>query len=266
MSTSTPASPVKAIFFDIDGTLVSFKTHRVPHSTLTALQSLREAGVKLFIATGRMLSMIGLLDGIPFDAYITCNGAFCVDQNRNVIYADPIPAGDLAALADLLDRESIPVSFMSEEKITVNFVNERVCEAVDMIGLGTPQLCDVREAIRQTIFQICIYVNDEKAKMLMNEVMTHCAYSRWTPHFADVNARGNSKQTGVDRILAHYGLRIEETMAFGDGGNDIPMLRHVAMGVAMGNANDDVKTAAAYVTTSVDDDGISRALEHFKLI
>ena len=55
-------------------------------------------------------------------------------------------------------------------------------------------------------------------------------------------------------------------MAFGDGGNDIEMLRYAGTGVAMGNADDAVKAAADYVTTSVDDDGIMNALKHFGLI
>ena len=55
-------------------------------------------------------------------------------------------------------------------------------------------------------------------------------------------------------------------MAFGDGGNDIGMLRHAGIGVAMGNANDDVKNAADYITTSVDENGIAHALKHFGII
>jgi hydroxymethylpyrimidine pyrophosphatase-like HAD family hydrolase len=55
-------------------------------------------------------------------------------------------------------------------------------------------------------------------------------------------------------------------MAFGDGGNDIPMLQHVACGIAMGNASDEVKAVAGYVTDSVDDDGLTNALRHFGLI
>ncbi|MDR0348571.1 MAG: HAD hydrolase family protein, partial [Tannerella sp.] len=68
------------------------------------------------------------------------------------------------------------------------------------------------------------------------------------------------------RILEHYGISLSETMAFGDGGNDIPMLQHVACGIAMGNASDEVKAVAGYVTDSVDDDGLTNALRHFGLI
>jgi hydroxymethylpyrimidine pyrophosphatase-like HAD family hydrolase len=59
---------------------------------------------------------------------------------------------------------------------------------------------------------------------------------------------------------------MEESMAFGDGGNDVSLIREVALGVAMGNACDALKEVADYITTSVDDDGILNALEHFELI
>ena len=67
-------------------------------------------------------------------------------------------------------------------------------------------------------------------------------------------------------FIKRFGFKLEETMAFGDGGNDIGMLRHAGIGVAMGNANDEVKAAADYITASVDEDGIYKALKHFGVI
>ena len=64
-------------------------------------------------------------------------------------------------------------------------------------------------------------------------------------------------------MIDYYGISLDETMAFGDGGNDIQMLSHVGLGVAMGNARDEVKKYAKYVTSDVDNDGISRALDKF---
>ena len=61
-------------------------------------------------------------------------------------------------------------------------------------------------------------------------------------------------------------MLISETMAFGDGGNDISMLLKAGVGVAMGNANDNVKAMANYVTSSADDGGIYKALKHFEVI
>ena len=59
---------------------------------------------------------------------------------------------------------------------------------------------------------------------------------------------------------------MNECMAFGDGGNDIAMLQHAGIGVAMGNAEDDVKQYADYITDSVDEDGIFKALKHLNII
>ena len=89
---------------------------------------------------------------------------------------------------------------------------------------------------------------------------------RWHPAFVDVTAKGNTKQRGIDEIIRHFGIRLEETMAFGDGGNDISMLRHAGIGVAMGNAKDNVKAIADYITDSVQKDGIVSALKHFEII
>lgn len=67
--------------------------------------------------------------------------------------------------------------------------------------------------------------------------------------------------------MADYlGLNIDETMAFGDGGNDISIIKKAGIGVAMGNAGDNLKEVADYITTSVDEDGVRNALVHFGVI
>ena len=90
--------------------------------------------------------------------------------------------------------------------------------------------------------------------------------TRWCPVFADINVRGVDKGTGMAEFAAHFGFAHDETMAFGDGGNDVAMLRAAGVGVAMGNACDEALNAADYITASVDDDGIRKALEHFGII
>ena len=82
----------------------------------------------------------------------------------------------------------------------------------------------------------------------------------------DVNMRGIDKSIAARKVMEYYGFTMDEAMAFGDGGNDLPMVRDAAVGVAMGNACDELKAVADYITSSVDEDGVSRALEHFGLI
>ena len=78
--------------------------------------------------------------------------------------------------------------------------------------------------------------------------------------------KGNGKADGIRAALERYNLKAEETIAFGDGENDIPMLQICGIGVAMGNAKQLVKDSADYVTLSVREDGVSAALRHFGLI
>ncbi len=109
------------------------------------------------------------------------------------------------------------------------------------------------------------FVGQEPGEALMRE-LHHSRSTRWNPIFMDVVPEGGSKRVGIEAVLRAYGLDRNETMAFGDGQNDIEMLRHAAVGVAMGNAAEEVRRAADYVTASVDDDGVALALRHFGLI
>ena len=117
----------------------------------------------------------------------------------------------------------------------------------------------------KAFFQLTPFINAEEEAIILPSV-PHCVMGRWHPAFVDVTAKGNTKQNGIDQIIRHFGIKLEETMAFGDGGNDISMLRHAGIGVAMGNANDDVKAASNYTTTSVDEDGIANALKYFGIV
>ena len=106
---------------------------------------------------------------------------------------------------------------------------------------------------------------EEEEKEIRPSIPT-CEIGRWYPAFADVTAKGDTKQKGIDEIIRYFDIKLEETMSFGDGGNDISMLRHAAIGVAMGQAKEDVKAAADYVTAPIDEDGISKAMKHFGII
>ena len=90
--------------------------------------------------------------------------------------------------------------------------------------------------------------------------------ARWYPAFCDLTSATADKANGIRAIAEHLGINISETMAFGDGGNDLTMLRAAGVGVAMGNALDEVKAHADYITSSVDEDGITNALKHFEII
>lgn len=255
---------IKAIFFDIDGTLVSFNTHQIPDSTFVALHKLKDNGIKLFIATGRGKDGLDILDNFPFDGYITLNGQYCYTQDE-LIYENTIQKTDLQSLLDYLDKHPFPCGFTEENTKYFNMRDERVDEIHRITHNDDHPAGDCRHVIDHKVYQCMCFVNNEEEKELL-QVMPHCISARWHPLFCDISPKGGTKQNGIDQFLKYYGIDLSETMAFGDGGNDIPMLKHVAVSVAMGNANDEVKGIANYISDDVDHDGIINALTHFHLL
>ncbi len=257
---------IKAVFFDIDGTLVSFKTHQVPESTREAIRLLKMKGIKTFIATGRQYEAINNLGDLTFDGYITMNGSYCFTGQKEVIYKKFIPQNDIQALINYINhKRSFPVIFVGEHDSFATYLNEDAHIVLDQLNFPKPEFAPIENALNKEIYQIISFFRQEEETEILS-FLPGCDATRWSPLFTDVIPKGNSKQVGIDEVLKHYDITLEETMAFGDGGNDISMLRHIPNSVAMGNAEDEVKKAAKHVTTSVDEDGIWNALKKFNII
>ena len=259
-------SMIKAVFFDIDGTLVSFKTHEVPQSTIEALDLLRKKGIKVFIATGRHYTSINNLGDLKFDGYVTLNGGYCFAGEDKVIYKHSIPDRDIEALIRYMEtEESFPCAFVQEKEIFMNYKDETVEEIFNMLNFPEPPIRPMDEIRGKTGYQLVSFFTAEQEKKIMT-ILSNCESTRWNPLFTDVVPAGSSKRVGIDKMLEYFRIPLNECMAFGDGGNDVAMLQHAGIGVAMGNAEDDVKQYADYITDSVDEDGIFKALKHLNII
>ena len=156
--------------------------------------------------------------------------------------------------------------FVHDDTWFITRVDETVREVAALIEIDIPPVRPAEYARGKEIMQIMGYFPEKDDGEMFSRTLKHCTPMRWYPLFADIIAAGNSKSHGIDKVLEYYGISLEDTMAFGDGGNDIPMLSHVNIGVAMGNASEKVQAAADYVTSSVDEDGIANALRRFGLI
>ncbi len=252
---------IKAIFFDIDGTLVSFATHRIPASASEALARLRRKGVKLFIATGRHRLGVDNLGDETFDGYIYMNGGLCRLGDRT-IYRNPLDSGSVERLIDALAQTDIACVFDTEDAWYVNRINDRVREMNSMIAVDIPQI-DLERLRGVPIYQITPYLPSDEAWRVM-QYMSDAKQTRWCEPIFDINPLHGGKGHAIGQVARYLGIDISQTMAFGDGGNDVDMVLTAGVGVAMGNATDELKAAADYVTASVDDDGIARAIEYFE--
>lgn len=257
---------IKAIFFDIDGTLVSFHTHRISPNLLNSLRRAQSSGIKLFVATGRQREAAEAAVGVfPFDGYITVNGQFCFAGDR-VLRDNPIPPENAAQLVKLLEQTGSPCVFLEGQSSYAVHPDSRLELFPSQLNIPIPPTIPLREILEHKFYQAVAFYTWEEQRAAGADFFPGLSVMRWHPAFVDVVAPGGGKDLGMDAILDHFGIGLSETMAFGDGENDLPMLRHAHIGVAMGNADRVVKEQADYVTGSVDEDGIASALEHFGLL
>ncbi|MEI0531940.1 Cof-type HAD-IIB family hydrolase [Brachyspira pilosicoli] len=261
---------IKAVFFDIDGTLVSFKSRKISDLSKRAIKELKKNGIKIFIASGRTLFQIDDLG--DFDGYITVNGCSCfINKNNKLreIYRVSLDKDDLFALIDYLDRDNFLCTVITSKSIFLNYIDDDVKKMYNDNKFPIPEAVDFRNYISKNyeeVLQLNIFVDENKEKYLISNVLKNSKSSRWNPNFADVNSKYGGKEVGVNKIIEYYGIDLSEIIAFGDGGNDIGMIKHAGIGVAMGNANESLKKIANYITDDVDNEGVYNALKHFNII
>lgn len=255
---------IRAIFFDIDGTLVSLSTHRIPESAKQALNALRGRGIRLFICSGRPLCAIDNLEEQTFDGFITVNGGICT-YNGEVIHRNPIVRPDIESWKSYTRQHNGEGFYITEDRVFMSSRCEATAQFIDLLNFITPEIRTLDELGEEPIFQMVGLFGQEEDEMV-TEALPHCRLTRWHPTFSDIIPDNSNKSIGIKALLAHTGIRREECMAFGDGSNDMEMLRFVGTGIAMGGSGSNVIEAADYVTTPTDEDGIWNALRHFSVI
>lgn len=255
----------KAIFFDVDGTLVSFHTHRISPTVIQALHTLRSRGIKLFIATGRHPAMLSYLrSAFPFDGWVTLSGQYCY-CGEQVLHSNPMDRKAVAELVAAAQSNAFSCIFLEGRDIYINYADQYTMQFMADLDLELPPVRDPRTALEHEIYQAVTFLNQENEHLLLSRA-PHLKTTRWHPNFLDVIPATGGKDKGMDAILSHFDIPLEDSMAFGDGENDLSMLLHAGTGVAMGSAHQEMKDQADWVTASVDEEGVVRALEHFGLL
>lgn len=258
---------IKAIFFDIDGTLFSHSTHSIPSTCDQALKTLKEKGILIFIATGRHRSeLVNIpLEQYHFDGYITLNGQYCYNEDK-VIYEKPIDQNDLLTILNEIDEHPFPCYMIGEDKMYINYLTDNVIDIQNSIASIIPEVIDLKSLIGKPIYQIGPFETTKEQEFSLLSKLENCQSTRWHELAIDILHKVGGKQNGIKAILEEYNINLEETMAFGDGNNDKDMFEFVNISVAMGNAKDELKKSATYITDDIDNDGIYNALKHFKII
>jgi len=259
----------KAVFFDIDGTLWNRYCKILP-STIEAIRKLRENGHLAFICSGRSRANIRkkeLLE-IGFDGVIASCGTH-IDFHKETIFEVLLTEKQVAHLLAVAKEHQMPLVLEGPKYIYVN----------DGDFADDPYVIYLREELGEDVLEI----PDNPAEISINKFSAETEdfdlerFGRelgpefnMVVHTGDkvfeVIPSGYSKATGIQKVCELFGIKQEDTYAFGDSANDLEMLAYVAHGIAMGDGDAEVKNVANYITTGVDEDGIANGLKYFGLI
>lgn len=265
------------LFFDVDGTIIyhepggdvsaTVANARPSMGVVRAFQRLRERGHRTFICTGRPLCLIAesLLE-LHSTGIISSAGA-CVSVEGDVLFDHTIEVELIDRLLDISERSLVPVLFEGTRGDAA-YVPQGVAYHS---GGNFPIVHSREEMERRADMRFAKFVienSDLETFVSADSSIFESCFDGFDLGLgiSEFSVKGIDKGYGVRRALDKLGLSARGTIAFGDSENDLPMADAVETFVAMGNAMPAVKERSAYVTDSVQDDGVVTALEHFGLL
>ena len=246
------------VFFDIDGTLATGK--HVPESAAEGLRLLRENGNLVFICTGRNPAYAEKNFGQYADGFICCNGRLAV-KGREVLYSHPLSDEQIREIVKRMDAVGAGYAFLGTDEgyYGGDPAGYEVMSRVQDKGFVKNGLAE-----HMNVYTFDAYLGTPDRISVIQEALDGFAIAN--PHGPHPSADITVLGTALVHVAEVLGVPLENTYGFGDGRNDICMLKAVGHGIAMGNAIDETKAAAEYVTTDINDNGVWNGLKHYGLI
>ena len=254
----------KIFFFDIDSTTYLHRIHDNPASTKLAFKKLKENGYKLYICTSRSYEEMSEL---PKDFLDVMDGIACLggahlilDGKHQMITMDH---DEVKQVLQYLDEKNIIYRYCTSDGH--GYLNRFDQEKHDLFYRLYQMVPPIKKYENEEVTHILYYVKDEEDVKKTNEILKNSSVVRLnlsseaTPYNID-------KASAIENVVKHYGYTLENAVSFGDGRNDISMLLAAGIGIAMGNAHEDCKNIADYVTDAIDEDGLYNACVRFKWI
>jgi hypothetical protein len=252
------------VFFDIDGTLLDHEKS-LPASTKKAIELLKENGTFVAIATGRAPFMFeSLREELGIDSYVSFNGQFVVFENE-VVYENPLNEVELKSLVQYTETKSHPIIFMNEKTMKASVQHHPFIEkSLGSLNFSHPEK-DNSFYVNRKIYQSLLFCEEREEEKYLAD-FPDFNFIRWHSYSVDVLPKGGSKAEGIKKMIERLGFELKDVYAFGDGLNDLEMLKAVGTGVSMGNGVPEAKKLADLITTDVGNDGIWNGLKELQLI
>ena len=274
---------IRAVLLDMDGTLLGKSQVAVSVRNMTALQKAMEKGIEIIPCTGRVFDMLPpqLLTQQGLRYFVTCHGARAYDRETGEsLYTDVIPAQESASLMKLLEGKGLYNEIAANATI---YFEKSVTEPFDMKCVPEHHIWYVRDNCYTAVekpseyflkHDVCvekmnIYGIPQPMQQELYDALNATGFIKHTRPGAGANLEFShhtrDKLKATDAILNKLGISYEETLAIGESSSDLEIIRACGVGVAMGNAPDNIKAAANDVTAPNIEDGVALAFEKYLL-
>lgn len=271
---------IKLIALDLDGTTLN-DDRVISQANRTALEAAIDKGVNVVIATGRAFSALPedvfQIRGIQY--VLTSNGAVITDlRTKRVIYENCIAPSAVEAAVDLLKNYNFMIEAFTEggayiQKSFYDHIKETRLSFrhVDYVLTTRQPIEDLYGFIlehKEHIENINVNFDEQADRTRMKEVLSGLADTTLTTSFdhnLEIGGATTSKAAALKELEHILGVQPSEMMAIGDSPNDMAMMQLAGMPIAVGNAKEEVKAIAKYVTSTNHEDGVAHAVEKFVL-
>ena len=255
---------MKALFFDIDGTLLSEKTRQVPESAKEAIKEARRRGHQVFINTGRVYCHLAQIRSqVEADGYL-CGCGTCVVVHGEILYRHAIPHDRGMQIKRDIDECGLDGVLEGTEGCYIHKTPSRIPKVEELKQALADSGCIIPHYWEEDgyVFDKFYLGADENSRpMELFGRMKDIEVIDRGDGFYECVPRGHSKATAIDQVLKHCGIRLEDAYVFGDSSNDLSMFRYASNCILMGSHSPVLEPYASFVTKTVEEDGIAYAMK-----
>ena len=268
---------IKLIAIDLDGTLL-YKNMTITLENLEAIKEAQDKGIKVVVATGRpFLFTRPYMEILNFDTpYIMYNGGSIIYGDGTVLKETIMPQSQIMAAVELCEQHNTSYMLYGNDTVyykpskRVEFLKEMSLQMEEHLRAKFELITDYKTLIQEMDFGKVLIVEEDveeypvvyKRMQTLEETNDILQSSSF---YIEIIPKGVSKAKALEVVASKYNIKQSEIMAIGDQENDVSMIKYAGIGVAMGNAIDEVKKQADYVTLTVKENGVAHAIKRFVL-
>lgn len=259
---------IKMVATDIDGTILNWDGEFSPE-TVNCIKKMNENGVKIVLVTGRMHgSTAPIAEKLGLDTpVVSYQGGLVKDINNKTLYQKDLPADVAKEVVKWAKENNIHINLYMDDNLYV----EKDCEEIRRYIKGKfvdYNVCDFSSLNIDNVNKILAidYSDAERVTSWVEELnkkFPDLYIVKSTPYFCEIGCKDAKKSSGVEFLANMWGIKKEEILTIGDQNNDIELLKAGGIAVAMGNATDELKKYADYITDTVENNGFVKAMEKF---